>query len=69
MIKHFKTPYKSVINQTALTPKAGAIQSYLNKKPVSKPFIPGQPSQRASYAKAMNRAQKNGGSNGIGVGY
>jgi len=27
-----------------------------------------QISQRDSYAKAMNKAQKNGGSNGIGVG-
>lgn len=54
---------------------ANAKQAFISNKigktmkAVSKVVKKPQLSQRDQYANAMNKAQKNGGSNGVGVGY
>lgn len=59
-------------DDSALIPNVGPATNLKNPKPKLMPKVERvvkQISQRDSYARDMNRAQRNGGSNGIGVGY
>lgn len=65
--KFTKEPYKT---KTPLGKKSNLVAKPKGKMlPRVAPKKQPKLSQRDMYAKAMNKAQKNGGSNGIGVGY